>query len=134
MVTDWMRNVPYSHARPNWQTERQPSDHIQDDGRYYEPAAIRPPPIVRPITCTLKDDVVLTSRQPIDRALREQCQINAQTYFLAVVTDDGTTAYFSGPENLPQEAIPGIFNMRKFLHHQKRAGTCKLTAALSSAA
>ncbi|KAK3357107.1 hypothetical protein B0T25DRAFT_147256 [Lasiosphaeria hispida] len=101
MVTDWIRGQ--YHTRPHWQAERPAQDHIPDDGRFYEPGVIRSPPLT------------------IGRALREQCNINYQSYFLAVLTEEGEVAYFSGPENLPNEEIPRIFQMQKFLHWQKRA-------------
>ncbi|KAK5652525.1 hypothetical protein OQA88_10431 [Cercophora sp. LCS_1] len=97
VTTDWTR-PPYS--RSNWQAERQASDHMQDDGRYY--GTLRSPPV------------------PIDRVLREQCQINVQRYFLAVCTDEGQWQYFSGPERLPQGAVPTFFNVENFDQFRKR--------------
>ncbi|KAK4455831.1 hypothetical protein QBC34DRAFT_444625 [Podospora aff. communis PSN243] len=101
MVNDWVRGqVP----RPQWH-DRAAMDHMQGDGRFYETEAIRPPPMT------------------IERALREHAQINAQNYFLAVVTDEGQIAYFTGPQSIPEETCSQFFQMRKFLQYQKRAGS-----------
>ncbi|KAK3379818.1 hypothetical protein B0T24DRAFT_170561 [Lasiosphaeria ovina] len=88
--------------RPHWQNDRSAPEHSPNDDRYYELGTIRPPPLT------------------IDRALREQCQINAQYYFLAARLDDGSHQYFSGPRRLETSEIRKIFDMDRFLHHQRR--------------
>ncbi|KAK3940372.1 hypothetical protein QBC46DRAFT_126982 [Diplogelasinospora grovesii] len=103
MVTDWVRG---QYARPQWQADRPTLDHhTAEDTRYYEAAAVRRPPLT------------------IDTALREQCNINYQTYFLAAFLDDGTWAFFSGPNRIPDSAIPKIFQKNQFLQLQKRSAS-----------
>ncbi|KAK3375088.1 hypothetical protein B0H63DRAFT_266590 [Podospora didyma] len=92
------------HPR-HWPADRSVLDHSPDDSRFYETATIRPPPLT------------------IDRALREHCQINVQSYFLAARLEDGSTRYFSGPRGLESAEIPDYFQMDTFLRYQRRTGS-----------
>ena len=64
---------------------------------------------------------MLTMIQTISEVLREQCKINHQSFFLAVLTEDGHTVYFTGPNKLPEGEIQRYFDMDRFIRYQKRA-------------
>lgn len=103
--------------RGQYVPERPGSEHITNDGRFYEAEAIRNPPLIRP---SAQGQVPLNLPQSISRALREQCQINHQGFFLAVLTESGEFAYFSGPQAMPHETASRMFMSSRFLQYQRR--------------
>ncbi|KAL1894697.1 hypothetical protein Sste5346_005670 [Sporothrix stenoceras] len=50
----------------------------------------------------------------IERALREQCRIPAQCYFVSAILDNGETVTFSGPTEY-KEKIPTFFDMNRWM-------------------
>lgn len=107
------------YTRPQWTTERPTGEHMPDNGRYYD-TGIRTPPPVGHASCSLTC-LVLTVIQTIGDVLRDQCKINHQSFFLAVLTEDGRTVYFTGPNKLPEGEIQRYFDMERFIRYQKRA-------------
>jgi hypothetical protein len=65
---------------------------------------------------------VTNFQQSIDKALREQCNIPAKSYFVAVVLEDDSTAYFAGPSSIPEQDLPNFFSMPGYLRYVKRQG------------
>ncbi|KAJ9154838.1 hypothetical protein NKR23_g2420 [Pleurostoma richardsiae] len=110
MVQDqWPREPP----RPTYyQYDRLPGDQPGDDGRYHETQDGRRPPI------------------SVGRALREQCNIPAQHYFVAAVLDDGTTQIFAGPNPIPPNTINSFFSMDRYLRWIQRQGSSAATSPL----
>ncbi|KAK3495149.1 uncharacterized protein B0T23DRAFT_127544 [Neurospora hispaniola] len=98
------------YTRPQWTTERPNGEHMPDNGRYYDTGIRTPPPT-------------------ISEVLREQCKINHQSFFLAVLTEDGHTVYFTGPNKLPEGEIQRYFDMDRFIRYQKRAAENGLVGA-----
>lgn len=50
----------------------------------------------------------------IEKALREQCRIPAQFYFVSAILDNGETVTFSGPTEY-KEQIPDFFNVNRWV-------------------
>ncbi|KAL1862977.1 hypothetical protein VTK73DRAFT_6564 [Phialemonium thermophilum] len=99
MVHEHPRNA---FSRPSWPGETFPVEQPVDEGRYREVSGVRRPPI------------------SIDKALREQCNIPAKSYFVAVVLDDDTTACFAGPSAVPEKDVPSFFNLSGYLRYLQR--------------
>jgi len=61
----------------------------------------------------------------IAQALREHCQIDCRTFFLATITDDGQVATFSGPDHMkiPDDSVSSMFSTKRFLQFHKRAAS-----------
>lgn len=102
MVHDYSRNT---FARTHFTGDRFAVEQPSDDGRYHDAPGVRRPPI------------------SIDKALREHCYIPAKSYFVAVVLDDDTTAYFAGPTSIPEQDVPDFFQMHRYLRCLKRQGS-----------
>ncbi|KJR80764.1 uncharacterized protein SPSK_05610 [Sporothrix schenckii 1099-18] len=50
----------------------------------------------------------------IERALRDQCRIPAQCYFVSAILDNGESVTFSGPTEY-KEKIPTFFDMNRWM-------------------
>lgn len=111
------------YNRPQWSTDRSTGEHMPDNGRYYD-TGIRTPPPVGLVSCRFFCPV-LTLIQTISDVLRDQCKINHQSFFLAVLTEDGRTVYFTGPNKLPEGEIQRYFDMERFIRYQRRAAESK---------
>lgn len=98
------------YTRPQWTPERPTGEHMPDNGRYYDTGIRTPPPTIGDV-------------------LRDQCKINHQSFFLAVLTEDGRTVYFTGPNKLPEGEIQRYFDMERFIRYQKRAAENGLAGA-----
>jgi hypothetical protein len=82
-----------------------PVDHAHDGGRYGNVGGMRRPPMA------------------IDKALREECNIPAKSFFLVAVLDDGQTRYFSGPDGIPPADVPAFFNQPQYAQYLRDRGT-----------
>ncbi|AEO68857.1 uncharacterized protein THITE_130193 [Thermothielavioides terrestris NRRL 8126] len=63
----------------------------------------------------------LTATQTVARALREQCNIHFESFFLAIHQGKGNFLCFSGPHTISEEDIRQIFRREKFLQFQNLA-------------
>ncbi|EGO58246.1 hypothetical protein NEUTE1DRAFT_82628 [Neurospora tetrasperma FGSC 2508] len=81
-------------------------------------------------TCQTMVVITIQESEPHHlEVLREQCKINHQSFFLAVLTEDGHTVYFTGPNKLPEGEIQRYFDMDRFIRYQKRAAENGLAGA-----
>ncbi|GAB1320249.1 hypothetical protein MFIFM68171_10459 [Madurella fahalii] len=90
-----------SYSGQQWDGYRPATEQVPDDGSLLvaEPARDSPPSTVA-------------------RALREQCHIDYENFFLAVSLKNGQVVYFSGPQPLAEDEIRSMFRRDKFLQYQ----------------
>jgi len=102
-------------ARPPWPTEhgRVQPDQVLETNRFpMETSSLSSPPLVRelcPVPLRLAEWDGSSIVQGIEKALREQCKIPAQHYFVAVILDNGDRKVYTGP-NHSREDVPRYFN------------------------
>ncbi|KAL2127013.1 hypothetical protein VTI74DRAFT_11475 [Chaetomium olivicolor] len=77
--------------------------HSQWDGSRAAPGQVQSPPLT------------------VARALKEQCHIPFESFFLVTHMGNGNFAYFSGPRTISEEEIRLMFRREKFLQFQNRA-------------
>ena len=63
--------------------------------------------------------------QTVARALREQCNIPFESFFLVAHLGKGHFAYFSGPNSIPENDLNKVFRREKFLQIQKSPSSGK---------
>ncbi len=63
--------------------------------------------------------------QTVARALREQCNIPFESFFLVAHLGKGHFAYFSGPNSIPENDLNKVFRREKFLQIQKSTSSGK---------
>lgn len=71
-------------------------------------------------------------KQTVARALREQCNIDFESFLLVAYLGNGKFAYFSGPQALSEEEIRKIFRRDKFLQAQNKTSSSKLWSVAGS--
>lgn len=98
--------------------ERSAPDHAINGANRLPPVPSRTTP---PSVCILLGHFVgqavanPTMLQTIGGALREHCNINWRSFFLAVTLDNGEHVYFSGPNSLSRNDYRQLFDMERFL-------------------
>lgn len=112
-----------SYQRPQWEGSRPVPDPVPNDGDLPIPEAPTrgSPPAVRLAIRTrppLHHVSALTVTQTVGQALREQCHIEHESFFLAVSLGNGNFAYFSGPNPVTEEQVRKMFRRDKFLQSQ----------------
>jgi len=103
-------------ARPPWPVDhgRVQPDQVLETNRFpMEAASVSSPPLVRKPGPRVAGRDGSPIVQGIEKALREQCKIPAQHYFVAVILDNGDRKVYTGP-NHSREDVPRYFNADVF--------------------
>lgn len=120
----------YYHTHTQWQLDRLAmggertleNSSSSGGGRYHhDQSSDVPRPMVsydlydrRPILGCTQSLHNLLIIQSIERALREQCRIPAQFYFVSAVLDSGEAVTFSGPTEY-KDQVPKFFNTNRWI-------------------
>lgn len=101
----------YYLPRPQWQPERlgAQNEHSFDGSA---PTNSANPNMARYHHHEQSSD--MSRPMSIEKALREQCRIPAQFYFVSAILDNGETVTFSGPTEY-KEQIPDFFNVNRWV-------------------